>query len=321
VRTRRPVPTDYPAAATAVRPTWAQLPAFVRDVIESGCGSPVVEAASTASGFTAGFASRLLLADGSRVFVKAAGETGNAFADHAVVGYREEARKLAELPPATPAPRLRWARDRDGWVVLCFDDVGGRPPRRPWDPAELDRALDCLEQAADVLTPAPPGVDWVRLVDDFAPLTRRWEQLGDDPLVGRRADEAAALCAAGLAGADGATLLHCDLRDDNLIVADDGRIWICDWNWPMLGAPWIDTVTVLISAYGDGIDVGPVVVGRRLTRDVDPGAIDGFLALLVGYFLVVQHDPVPPTSPWIRHHQRWYGRVCWSWLADRRHWS
>ena len=59
---------------------------------------------------------------------------------------------------------------------------------------------------------------------------------------------------------------------------------------------------------------------RRLLRDVDAEAFDIDLALYVGYFFTQATQPVPPTSPYIRDHQRWQGEVCWEWLAERRGW-
>jgi hypothetical protein len=44
------------------------------------------------------------------------------------------------------------------------------------------------------------------------------------------------------------------------------------------------------------------------------------LALVTGYFLASAQEPVPPTSPHLRDHQRWQGEVCWAWLAERRGW-
>jgi hypothetical protein len=54
---------------------------------------------------------------------------------------------------------------------------------------------------------------------------------------------------------------------------------------------------------------------------VDRDSIDGMLALLAGYFLTQQHEPVPASSPWVRAHQRWYGEVAWHWLSTRRGWQ
>ena len=48
--------------------------------------------------------------------------------------------------------------------------------------------------------------------------------------------------------------------------------------------------------------------------------IDAVLALVIGYFFKSADDPVPPTSPYIRDHQRWQGEVLWQWLGERRGW-
>ncbi len=65
--------------------------------------------------------------DGSRHFVKAASlKAQRMFAE----AYREEARKLAALPEARPAPRLLWTHDADDWVVLGIEyvDVAAAAP-------------------------------------------------------------------------------------------------------------------------------------------------------------------------------------------------
>jgi hypothetical protein len=131
----------------------------------------VVEATSIGSGFTPGFASRLLLADGRRVFVKAADEqTRGPFA----ASYRAEAAKLGALPPEVPAPRLHWVHDADGWVVLGIEDVCGGQPERPWTAGALGSVLDALEESARALTPAPSGVEWPSFADEFGELPSYW---------------------------------------------------------------------------------------------------------------------------------------------------
>ena len=321
----RPLIPEYPLSATATRPDWSQLPTGIRQLVTDRCGAEVDTARSVTVGFTAGFASRLRFADGSTAFVKAADRIGDAWHDHAVDGYLEEARKLRALPPAVPAPRLRWLYEGevDGrdWVVLCFDDVGGRPPARPWQPTELDEVLDCLERTAEALTPAPTALHTSDFATEFAAEAERWATLAGYPPTAPYVAQARQLCDAGLAGARGDSLIHADLRDDNVIVGADGRVWICDWNWPMRGATWIDTLTLLLSAHGDGVDTDRLLASRRLTAEVDRDSIDGMLALLAGYFLTQQHEPVPASSPWVRAHQRWYGEVAWNWLSTRRGWQ
>jgi len=309
-------PTPVPIGATALRPAWDELPPEVRERVEQRLGSRVIDSISQNSGYTPGFASRLTLADGRRVFVKAADDATRApFA----ASYREEIRKLQGLPAGVPAPRLRWSQDADGWVVLCLDDVAGRPPHRPWRREELSHTVATVTAMAQALTPAPKGLVLPSWRDELADVPAYWDRLHPAGLVAEHGEEIRALAQAGL-DVGGNTLVHCDLRDDNLLIDTAGRVWICDWNWPVLGAPWIDLLTLLVSARGDGFDVERILKGSPLTRGVDAGHIDAVLALLAVYFLGVKGDPVPKTSPWLRLHQRWYADVVCDWLAERRGW-
>ncbi|WP_210504196.1 phosphotransferase family protein [Nocardioides xinjiangensis] len=312
-------PYPAPHGRTARRLEWGFLPPHLRAYIERRCGSPVASATSQTTGFTPGFASVLVCEDGSRHFVKAASvKAQRMFAD----SYREEARKLAALPAGVPAPRLLWHLD-DDWVVLGIEYVAGRAPHRPWRAADLDALLDSLEVAADALTPPPGELALDTAEADFAPLVAGWTALRE-----RRTDlgparlaeaEALALRYADVVG--GETLVHTDIRSDNVIIDADGRALVCDWNWPVRGAAWFDSFAALIGPRGEGIDVDAVIASRRLLRHVDPEAFDINLALYVGYFLTQCELPVPPTSPHLRDHQRWQGEVCWDWLAERRGWS
>jgi len=114
--------------------------------------------------------------------------------------------------------------------------------------------------------------------------------------------------------------VHTDVRDDNVLVRPDGSALLCDWNFPCVGADWVDSLLLLVGPRGDGLDVESVIASRRLLRDVPAESIDIVLALLAGYFYRQADEPVPPTSPYLRDHQRWQADVCWDWLAERRNW-
>ena len=316
-----PVPpvAPYPAppAATARRLEWPFLPPHLRAWIERRCGSPVVEAVSQTSGFTPGFASVLVCEDGSRHFVKAASvKAQRLFAD----SYREEARKLAALPATVPAPRLKWLLD-DDWVVLGIEHVDARMPHRPWQQGDLDAALDALEVVADELTPPPAGLDLDDALGDLTPLLDGWGTLRRVHPELPHLDEAEALARRIGDVCAGDTVAHTDIRSDNVLIdRTRGRALVCDWNWPVRGCDWFDSFALLIGPRGEGIDVDAVMASRRLLRDVPAESIDIMLALYVGYFLSQCEEPVPPTSPHLRDHQRWQGEVCWQWLAERRGW-
>jgi hypothetical protein len=310
-------PYPVPPARTARRLEWAFLPPNLRACIERKCGSPVVTARSQTSGFTPGFASVLECEDGSRHFVKAASvKAQRMFAD----SYREEARKLAALPASVPAPRLLWHLD-DDWVVLGIEYVDGRAPHRPWRRADLDAVLDALEVVADELTPPPAGLALDSAEDDFAPLVDGWATVrGARPGL-PMLDEAEALARRYTEVVGGDTVVHTDVRSDNVLIDGEGRALLVDWNWPVRGAAWFDSFAALIGPRGEGIDVDEVIASRRLLRDLPAETIDITLALYVGYFFSQCEQPVPPTSPHIRDHQRWQGEVCWQWLAERRGWA
>lgn len=316
-RTVSPYPA--PHGETARRLEWEFLPPHLRAAIAERCGSPVVSASSRTSGFTPGFASVLVCEDGSHHFVKAASvQAQRMFAE----AYREEARKLAALPESVPAPRLLWTIDED-WVVLGIAHAEGRPPQRPWVATELDALLDALEVVADATTPPPAGLDLDAAEDDLARMPDAWTDVR-----ARRTDldagqlaEAEALARRITEVVGGDTLVHTDIRSDNALIGPDGRAVICDWNFPVRGAAWFDSFAALIGPRGEGIDVDAVLASRRLLRDVPAETYDIALALYVGYFFSQCDQPVPPTSPHLRDHQRWQGEVCWDWLCERRGWS
>src|SRR3954453_13265471 len=129
---------NVPHGRTARRLEWAHLPPMVRRLVEQHLGAPVVSAESQGGGFTPGFASRLTAENGARLFVKAASKKAQR---QFAASYAEEARKVALLPPAAPAPRLVWTHEDALWIVLAFDCVDGRPPRRPWRERELVACL------------------------------------------------------------------------------------------------------------------------------------------------------------------------------------
>jgi len=131
-------------------------------------------------------------------------------------------------------PQLLWhIADEDG-VVLGIEYVESRAPRRPWRTADLDVCLAMTEQMAAALSPAPAGLAGDEFVAEFAAWPAYWDRLRADlpdlPGIAEHLDEAAALAARYAEVAVGDTLVHTDVRDDNLMLTTDGRVLLCDWN-------------------------------------------------------------------------------------------
>lgn len=313
----RPVGTAavpaVPHGQTAMRLEWQFLPKEVRALVEDELGSPVVSAVSRCSGFTPGFASVLTGENGSQVFLKAANKVAQAQIARA---YDEEIRKVVALDDAVPAPRLEWFSREESWVLLGYEAVPSRQPRRPWEQADVIRALDLAEEIAVPADRLPDQLAVTPLVEDLPQLVTGWEAV--DAGWPHR-DEAAEL-ATVLATLPTDHLVHADLRDDNILLADDGRTLACDWNWPALGSAWQDTLDLLISAHGDGVDTEAVLRSRERLATVDPEHVDAWLAGVTGFMLAASQRPVPATSPYLRIHNRWTAEAAWSWLAERRGW-
>ncbi|MDG4827621.1 phosphotransferase [Asanoa sp. WMMD1127] len=318
-------------SATAVRPSWGDLSADLRAAIEGRLGSPVVGAAVAGAGFTSGFAGLLTTAAGDRVFVKAA---RSADQRHLCDWYAHEALVTAALPPSVRAPRPLWTLATPDFFVLCAEAVEGRTPALPWQPAELTATLDAWSTAAAALADPPPALLDLRLpalapmiADEFGGW--RWMADGKVPLppsASAARDLLPALAAlesgaAALVTTAGPELTHCDLRLDNVIIDPDGRAWIVDWNWLCHGPAWFDTAVLLITAYAGGLDADQLWSSHPTATDAPPGALDGALAALSGYFLTRGAAPLNDAAPTVRAHQTWHGEVALTWLAARQGWD
>lgn len=315
--------------AVGVRAPWGDVPAGLRRRAEELLGAPVVEAVTQAGGFSPGVAARLRLADGRRAFVKAVSAAANP--DSPGI-HRSEAGVAALLPARVPAPRLLGSLERDGWVVLLFEDVDGRMPAQPWHPAELDRVLAAVADLAAQLTPSPVPVPTVR--EKFAHVFREWQRIaadhhagaddlaGLDPWAVRHLDALAALETGWADAAAGYTLAHGDLRADNLLLTGDGRVYVVDWPWACRAAPWYDLLVLLPSV---GMQGGPppaeVFDRHPAARGADPAAVTATLAAFTGFLLGHARRPAPPGLPTLRAFQAAQGRVALDWLRTRTAWS
>ncbi len=138
----------------------------------------------------------------------------------------------------------------------------------------------------------------------------------DLPGLAEHLDEAAALAARFAEVAAGSTVVHTDIRDDNLLLTRRRPGAAVRLELAGRRRAWLDTVFLMIGPRGDGLDVDALLAASPLTRDVPAESIDVVIALVTGYFLMSAAQPVPPTSPYIRDAQRWQGEVCWGWLAS-----
>ena len=307
-----------PHGATARRLEWVHLPPAVRRRVEQRLGSAVATATSQGSGYTPGVAARLVTDTGERAFLKAANRKAQRQIAEA---YAEEARKLQLLPvDRLPAPRLLWTEEIEHWVVLVLEDVEARQPRRPWLRDELVRCLDSLAVVDDVMSVTAPGFDLVPLYRELPTLVTGWDRVAAELPDWPHLEELRGLARAYAELPDADHFAHTDARDDNFLLTDDGRTLLCDWNWPASGPRWLDAVTLLASARADGIEVELLLAEHRLTAGAPDDAVDAWLAALCGFMVQADFRPVPPSSPYLGVHRRWWAAALWDWLSARRSW-
>lgn len=307
-----------------MRMQFGDMPEPVRRAIEAELGGPVVAAQSHAGGFSPGVAATLTLANGRRAFLKAACSEPNPVTPDI---HRQEAVVAAAMPRDAPVPAFLFAYDDGDWVALAFDHVDGMPPADPWEPDELTRVLLALHELAHSLTPSPIAARNAK--DALAQLFSGWQSFASAaaaavapaPAWRDHLDELVLLEAQALPALAGDTLLHLDLRGDNVLLARD-RVYFVDWPWAAIGAAWVDLALMLPSvAMQQGPAPQEVWDAHPLARGADPGAVDAVVCALAGFFTWQSQLPPAPGIPTLRSFQAAQGAEARAWLAQRRGWS
>jgi Phosphotransferase enzyme family len=312
-------------AAEGVRVAWEDVPREVRSAVEAICGSPVVRADTQRGGFSPGVAARVTGADGGRHFVKAVEAVANPDSFQA---HRREGVVLSELVPLVragrlAAPALHGVVDDDGWVALVLQDVDGRQPALPWRPDELAAVVRAVDRLSEVLTPAPIAAP--PAAEEYEVPFAGWRTLSDQPAradlldAWSRAhlDRLARIEATWAVHAQGSSLLHTDLRADNLLLTTDGVV-VVDWPWACIGSPLLDVVGLAPSvAMQGGPQPDELLAMTAVGAAADREAVTALACAVAGYFTDVALQPPPPGLPTVRAFQAAQGEVARRWVAER----
>jgi hypothetical protein len=310
-------------AAEGIRIGWDDVPGPVRAAIEGVCGARVTAAWTQPGGFSPGLAARVQCRNGARFFVKAVSAQANPDTPGL---HRQEGRVLAALEPLItsrhlPIPRLCGVVDRPPWMALILEDVAGRQPALPWLADELTLVVAALDQLADALTPAPVGVPTVgeRLGSEFTGWRTLAASTGHDrldPWSRNHLDQLTDVEATWAEQAAGDTLLHADIRADNLLIARQGPV-IVDWPWACRGAAFVDLALFAPSVTMQG---GPppadLIASSRSCRAADREALTALVCGLAGYLTERSLRPPPPGLPTVRAFQAAQGTIARRWLAE-----
>lgn len=241
------------------------------------------------------------LANGQSVFAKVGATTETAVPLRAE--YNFYARVSKDFMPAL----LGW-EDSDE-PILLLEDLSGADWPPPWSPDRVNRVLATL--AAVAAPPPPPGLpalglsrerlaSWRRVADDPVPLlslglcSRAWLDRALPSLIA--ADDAAML--------DGESLVHLDVRSDNLCFIGD-RTVLVDWNFACRGNARLDIAAWLPSLAAEG---GPDPM------DIMPNE-PALAALMSGFFAARAGLPPPEGAPRVRAVQLSQLKIALPWAA------
>ena len=245
--------------------------------------------------------------------------------EHWTVGFTDGSRAFLKIASIEPSPQ--WVRD-ERRVFECasgpfmprflgFDD-GERPlliledmlPDArwppPWQPGDIDAVLAALRELAE----APLRCDLPRLAEgavegwgDVAADSGPFLSLGLASEMWLDRALPALVAASGPERLDGESIVHCDVRSDNLCLRG-GRVVLLDWNHARIGNPAFDVAFWLPSL--------------RLEGGPDPSSfeVDDLAAHVAGFFAAQAGLPAPEGAPRVRSFQRAQLEVALPWAAS-----
>lgn len=303
------------------RVEWRDIPAAVRGEITGCLGASLTRAETQDGGFTAGLAARLLMADGRRVFVKGI-PTGHPLAGM----YEEEVAVSAAVPSGFSSPELLWSGRSEGWILLLFDDVDGCHPSLAPGSGDVPAVLRTVASMGEALSPCPFG-GARPVAEAMARVSHCWESLAGDP-----PEDLSVWCVRHLRdlvewetlwmrAAEGDTLLHADLRPDNMLREHrSGMVYVVDWAFGYRGAAWFDVAWLVPYLIMDGHSAASAEAALAeipAWRSADPDAVTSLAVSVAGHWELARRRP---SRPRLRAYQRREAAAALDWVAFRTGW-
>lgn len=266
----------------------------LRERIERLVGEPLQATRPVPGGYTPALRLIASMADGRSVFVKVGTD------EHTAGALRQEHRVYESLSGSFLPNYLGWDGGSDGEEqdpILILEDLsaGFWPP--PWNETRVSRVVGALEEVWDSTLEGLPRLE------TFTPLASGWQAVADEPepflslsLATQEWLSAALptlLAIDGTAVLHGESLLHLDVRSDNICFMD-GRTLLIDWNWVCVGNPAFD-----LGAWAPSLEVEGGPAPEALLPDAGEIA-----ALVSGYFASHAGLPAVPGAPELRPAQQ-----------------
>ena len=286
--------------AVGVRKAYAEVPDRVRAWVDDVLGSPVRETFEQVGGMSPGCATRVVAADGTRAFVKAVGPELNPMTPEL---FRHETAVLSHLGRHDLWAGLLACYDEpDGWVALVLEDVPGRHVDTT-DPDDEARLLAATDDLVAELAGAGAGLDIASTRQSIARWGEAWPEVATLPrgvLPDWVHEHAGALVERHerlLAVAEGDAVVQGDIRNDNVLVREDGDVVFVDWGMSRVGPAWFDPLAVRLEWVEDP-RFDDLVRSSRVLAELGDDHVTALLTSLgvwLGYRTTVAVDVGLPT--------------------------
>ena len=300
----------------SVRVPWDELPASVRSEIERLAGARVTRGTTIEAGFSPGLIARLETADGRSLFVKACATSINP---RTPLIHAREARVLGLIAGLNPVPFLG-EFSCDGWTGVVTLFVSGSQP------VAILSSTDSLFDVVDTISsfPLQDGIDshadllandflWfgvAQLIERDGTLSSPWGAANAVTLLRIENDL--------LAAVEGQSLIHGDLRADNVIVSLNGVAVAIDWPAAAVGNPLFDVLTFATSLALEGHrEAADIATLSRAFRTADSTLVTTLLVGLFGHYRWAASLDNPPGIPGVRAYQARLAAVLEQWLTTR----
>lgn len=237
---------------------------------------------------------------------------------------RREIKHTQVLQGNPRVPKLLRSFEKENWVTLIYEVVEGKHPDLPWRMDELEFVLNELALLSASITPCPQPEIFDRLEDNIREEFMGWNKFAransvmdlKDEWIGSHLDMLVRLENKGPTAAKGNSLVHADLRADQIILAS-GKAVFLDWPHAMIGAPWVDFLFLFPSIELRGGPEMASLMNQYLLRDVNEDQLIPMTVALAGSFLWNSIQAPPPRLVTIRKFQRDQGDIVMKWLKSQ----
>lgn len=290
-----------------------EIASEVFDFLEEYLGGEIVEFHNQTGGYSNGAAAKVVSASGQRAFVKiaTAASGGRTFGL-----YQDEARILRSLPPELPVPPLLALYETHNWIALVIESVDGRSPTTPDDFAAVVSTVSKF--------PPVPNDSFPSVAATYSFLETSWAKVPNESKLlsewsRKNRKRLSEVAARGLQAIDGEYLVHGDLRPDNVLIDDRGKVWLVDWPYALRGARWFDPLLFMFDASLSQPKMGihHVLQTHELFANVPDQDIDALLSGYAAYSILASSQPLDGVSQELRDFQANNAKALLSLLQER----